>query len=99
MKNFKILTFFVFSVIAINTFISFFIFDYIQKSVNSHTANADYFAIALLFLALFLCLFALISFLKEKRNALIYLLILFGINIILWLPKIFSIQCKGCSIA
>lgn len=99
MKNSKIITFFVFSVIAINTFICFVIVDYIQKSVNSHSANADYFAIALLFLALFLCLFALISFLKEKRNAVIYLMFLFGINIILWLPKIFSIQCKGCSMA
>lgn len=99
MKNSKIITFFVFSVLAINVFIYFVILNYIQKSVNSHTANADYFAIALLFQALFLCLISLISFLKEKRNAVIYFLFLFGINIILWLPKIFSLQCKGCSMA
>ena len=99
MKNSKIITFFVFSVTAINAFIYFVILNYIQKSVNSHSANADYSAIALLLLAVFLCLISLISFLKKKRNAVIYLLFLFGINIILWLPKIFSIQCKGCSFA
>ncbi len=75
----------------------FFVVGYIQKSVNSHTANADYCAIALLFLAILSCLISSISFLKNKRNAVIYFLFLFGINIILWLPKIFSIQCRGCS--
>lgn len=99
MKNSKIITFFVFSVTAINAFIYFVILNYIQRSVNSHTAKADYCAIALLFLALFFCLVSIVLFLRNKRNAVIYLLFLFGINIILWLPKIFSIQCKGCSMA
>lgn len=99
MKIFKIVTVFIFSVIAINTFIYFVIITYIQKSVNCHTANADYCALSLFFLALFLCLFSLLLFLGNKRNAVIYALFLFGINIILLLPKIFSIQCKGCSIA
>ncbi len=99
MENFKTITFFVFSVIAINAFIYFVILNYIQKSVNSHTADANYFVIELFFLALSLCLISLISFLKRKRNTVIYFLFLFGITIILWLPKIFSIQCKGCSFA
>lgn len=99
MKNSKIITFLVFSTIAINSSIYFIILNYIQKLVNSHTASMDYFAIALLFLAVFLCLISLILFLKKKRDTVIYFLFLFGINIILWLPKVFSIQCKGCSFA
>jgi len=96
---FKSISVFVFSLIAINTFIYFVIINYIQESVNNHTAKADYCAITLLILALFLCFSSLLLFLKNKRNAVIYFLFLFGINITLWLPKLFSIQYKGCSIA
>ncbi|CAM3716542.1 hypothetical protein FLGE108171_11815 [Flavobacterium gelidilacus] len=99
MKIYKSISVFVFSIIAINTFIYFVIINYIQESVNNHTTNADYCTIALLFLALFLCFISLLLFLRKKRNESVYFLFLFGINIILWLPKIFSIQCKGCSMA
>ena len=97
--SFKKTSILVFSLIIINSFIYFVIVDYIQKSVNKHTANADYCAIALLFLALFFCLVSIVLFLRNKRNEVVYFLFLFGLNKILWLPKIFSIQCKGCSIA
>jgi hypothetical protein len=87
------------NLLIINSFMYFMVVDYIQQSVNRHTVNADYCVIALLFLALFLCLISFISFVRNKQNKLVYFLFLFGINIVLWLPKIFSIQCKGCTIA
>ena len=93
----KKIGFLIFSLLIFNYFMCFVVVDYVQKSANSHTAKADYCAIALFLLALFVCLISFISFLRNKRNAVIYFLFLFGINIILWLPKIFNIQCRGCS--
>lgn len=97
MKIFKKILVLIFLLLAINSLIYFVVVDYIQKSVNSHLAKADYCAIALFFVALFCCLISFISLLRYKQNVLYYFLFLIGINIFLWLPKIFSIQCIGCT--
>ncbi len=98
MMSFKKIGLFLFVILATNITIHFEVIPNIQIFANSHSANGDYLAILTILIALmsFLISLYLIFFKKNKTG---FLLLLFALNIALWIPKMFSINCKFCSIA
>ena len=98
MMSFKKIGLFLFVILATNITIHFEVIPNIQIFENSHSAKGDYLAILTILIALmsFLISLYLIFFKKNKTG---FLLLLFALNIALWIPKMFSINCKFCSIA
>lgn len=96
--SFKKIGLFLFVIIVTNIIIRFGLIPNIQIFANSHSVNGDYLLILTFLIATisFLLSLYLILFKKNKNG---FLLLLFTLSIVLWMPKIFSINCKICSMA
>lgn len=96
--SFKKVELFLFVVLATNITIHFEVIPNIQIFANSHSANGDYLVILTFLIAVisFAVSLYLILFKKNKNS---FLLLLFALNITLWMPKLFSINCKLCSMS
>ena len=96
--SFKKIGLFLFVIIVTNIIIYFELIPNIQIFANSHSVNGDYLVILTFLIAVisFAVSLYLICFKKNKNG---FLLLLFALNIALWIPKMFSINCKFCSIA
>jgi hypothetical protein len=98
MMSFKKVGLFLFVVLATNFTIHFEVIPNIQIFANSHSANGDYLMIITFLVAVIGFIFSLyLIFFKKNKTG--FLLLLFALNIVLWIPKMFSINCKFCSIA
>ena len=96
--SFKKIGLFLFVMIVINIIIHFELIPNIQFFANSHSANGDYLMIFTFLVAIISFLFSsYFIFFKKNKNG--FLLLLFALNLALWIPKIFSINCKICSMA
>ena len=96
--NLKKIGFFLFVIIVTNIVIYFGIIPNIQIFANSHSANGDYLMIITFLVAVISFIFSLyLIFFKKNKTG--FLILLFALNIALWIPKMFSINCKFCSIA
>ena len=96
--NLKKIGLFLFVIIVTNIIIHFELIPNIQIFANSHSANGDYLMIITFLVAVISFIFSLyLIFFKKNKNG--FLLLLFALNIALWIPKMFSINCKFCSIA
>ncbi|RBA27407.1 hypothetical protein DPN68_12220 [Flavobacterium tibetense] len=94
--GFKKIGLFLFVIIMTNIIIHFELIPNIQISANSHSANEDYLEILTLLVAIISFAFSIyLIFFKKNKNG--FLLLLFALNVALWIPKIFSINCKICS--
>lgn len=96
--NFKKIGLFLFVIILTNIIIHFEVIPNIQIFANSHSANGDYLKIITFLVAVLSFIFSL-NLIFYKKNKTGFLLLLFALNIALWIPKMFSINCKFCSIA
>jgi hypothetical protein len=96
--SFKKIGLFLFVIIVSNLIIYFGLIPNIQIYANSHSANGDYLSI-LTFLVAVICFIFSLYLIFFKKNKTGFLLLLFALNIALWIPKMFSINCKFCSIA
>jgi hypothetical protein len=98
MMSFKKVGLFLFVVLATNITIHFEVIPNIQIFANSHSANGDYLMIITFLVAVISFIFSLyLIFFKKNKTG--FLLLLFALNIAVWIPKMFSINCKFCSIA
>jgi hypothetical protein len=88
-----------FSLLVLNALICFVFIPYIQKHVNSHLAKGDYVSIFIFILAFVLLIISMFFLFSIKKRKIGFFLLIMSINLFLWTPLIFSIQCKGCSIA
>ena len=96
--SFKKIALFLFVIIVINIIIYLGIIPNIQIFANSHSVNRDYLVIITFLVAVISFIFFLyLIFIKKNKNG--FLLLLFALNIALWIPKMFSINCKFCSMA
>lgn len=96
--NFKKIGLFLFVIILTNIIIHFEVIPKIQIFANSHSANGDYLKKITFLVAVLSFIFSL-NLIFYKKNKTGFLLLLFALNIALWIPKMFSINCKFCSIA
>lgn len=96
--SFKKIGLFLFVIILTNIIIHFEVIPNIQIFANSHSANGDYLKIITFLVAVLSFIFSL-NLIFYKKNKTGFLLLLFALNIALWIPKMFSINCKFCSIA
>jgi hypothetical protein len=97
--NKKIIYYFVFSLLTLNALMFFVIKPNIQKQVNSHLAKGDYVSIFIFLLAFVLLILSMFFLFSIKKRKIGFFLLIMSINLFFWTPLIFSIQCKGCSIA
>ncbi|MGX7667648.1 hypothetical protein [Flavobacterium pedocola] len=88
-----------FLLVFLNGILYFGLLPFIQKSANSHMSAADFFTILISLVAIVCLVVAVIRFLMRKSNLLTYSLLLFAVNLILWLPKIYNIECEGCAMS
>ena len=96
--NLKKIGLFLFVIIVTNIIIHFELIPNIQIFANSHSSNGDYLMIITFLVAVISFIFSLyLIFFKKNKTG--FLLLLFALNIVLWIPKMFSINCKFCSIA
>ena len=96
--SFKKIGLFLFVIILTNIFIHFELIPNVQIFANSHSTNGDYLVI-LIFLITVICFAVSMYLIFFKKNENGFLLLLFALNIALWIPKLFSINCKFCSMA
>jgi hypothetical protein len=96
--SFKKIGLFLFVIIVTNIIIHFELIPNIQIFANSHSANGDYLVILTFLITVISFAVSLyLIFFKKNKNG--FLLLLFALNIALWIPKLFSINCKFCSMA
>ena len=96
--NLKKIGLFLFVIIVTNIIIHFELIPNIQIFANSHSSNGDYLMIITFLVAVISFIFSLyLIFFKKNKNG--FLLLLFALNIALWIPKMFRINCKFCSMA
>ena len=96
--SFKKIGLFLFVIIVTNIIIHFELIPNIQIFANSHSANGDYLVIlTFLITVISFAVSTYLIFFKKNKNG--FLLLLFALNIALWIPKLFSINCKFCSMA
>ena len=96
--NLKKIGLFLFVIIVTNIIIHFELIPNIQIFANSHSSNGDYLMIITFLVAVISFIFSLyLIFFKKNKNG--FLLLLFALNIALWIPEMFSINCKFCSMA
>lgn len=98
MMSFKKVGLFLFVIILTNIIIHFEVIPNIQIFANSHSSNGDYLMIITFLVAVISFIFSLyLIFFKKNKTG--FLLLLFALNIALWIPKMVSINCKFCSMA
>lgn len=98
MMSFKKVGLFLFVIFATNITIHFEVIPNIQIYANSNSANGDYLSIITFLVAVISFIYSLhLIFFKNNKTG--FLLLLFALSIAFWIPKMFSINCKFCSIA
>ncbi|WP_313806684.1 hypothetical protein [Flavobacterium sp.] len=85
--------------LIVNSGVYFWLLPFIQKSVNAHTTSADFCIILFFISTIVFFLMAFYNFLNRQYNVFAFGLLVLGMNLILWVPRILSIECKSCSMA
>lgn len=88
-----------FLLLAINALMYFVFIPFIQNNANSHLAKGDFVSIFILLIGFIFLIISIIFLLIIKKRPIGFFLLIMSFNLFLWIPKIFSINCKFCSIA
>lgn len=84
--------------VLLNLLIYHVLIAYIQKTANQHLSIANFSIIVISVLSLISIILGLKKIFNKKKSLFAYLLICFGINLLIWIPVIFNIQCQNCLI-